>query len=188
MTTWLITGCSTGIGRTLAEAVAAAGHNLVVTARDVSSVADIAETAPDRVVAAPLDVTRPEQVTAAAQLADERFGGVDVLVNNAGYGYRAAVEEGDDADVRTLFDTHIFGTVATIKAVLPGMRPAGAEPSSTSPRSERRSPRPGRATTPRPRPRSRASAGHCTPNSRRSASRSRSSNPEVSAPTSPGGP
>jgi NAD(P)-dependent dehydrogenase (short-subunit alcohol dehydrogenase family) len=56
------------------------------------------------------------------QQAQERFGGVDVLVNNAGYGYRAAVEEGDDADIRTLFETHLFGTVAMIKAVLPGMR------------------------------------------------------------------
>jgi NAD(P)-dependent dehydrogenase (short-subunit alcohol dehydrogenase family) len=122
MTTWLITGCSTGIGRTLAEAVAAAGHNVVVTARDVAKVSDIAEVAPERVLAVPLDVTRPDQVRAAAQRAEERFGGVDVLVNNAGYGYRAAVEEGVDADVRTLFETHIFGTVSTIKAVLPGMR------------------------------------------------------------------
>ena len=70
----------------------------------------------------PLDVTSPEQVTAAVRQAEERFGGIDVLVNNAGYGYRAAVEEGDDGDVRTLFETHFFGTVATIKAVLPGMR------------------------------------------------------------------
>ena len=56
------------------------------------------------------------------QQAQDRFGGIDVLVNNAGYGYRAAVEEGDDTDVRTLFETHFFGTVAMIKAVLPGMR------------------------------------------------------------------
>ena len=69
-----------------------------------------------------LDVTKPDQVAAASQGADERFGGIDVLVNNAGYGYRAAIEEGDDAEVRALFDTHFFGTVAMIKAVLPGMR------------------------------------------------------------------
>src|SRR6185295_5484516 len=101
MSTWLITGCSTGLGRSLADAVIGAGHNAVVAARDV---------------------TKPEQVASAVQQAQERFGGVDVLVNNAGYGYRAAVEEGDDVDVRTLFETHFFGTVAMIKAVLPGMR------------------------------------------------------------------
>jgi NAD(P)-dependent dehydrogenase (short-subunit alcohol dehydrogenase family) len=124
MSTWLITGCSTGLGRSLAEAVIGAGHNAVVTARDVSRVADLAEAAPDRVLAVALDVTDPQQVTAAVSQAEERFGGVDVLVNNAGYGYRAAVEEGDDADVRMLFETHFFGTVAMIKAVLPGMRGA----------------------------------------------------------------
>ena len=122
MTTWLITGCSTGLGRALADAVIAAGHNAVVTARDVAKVADLAEATPGRVLAVALDVTEPAQVTLAVRQAEERFGGVDVLVNNAGYGYRAAIEEGDDADVRTLFDTHFFGTVAMIKAVLPGMR------------------------------------------------------------------
>ncbi|OBI02633.1 oxidoreductase [Mycobacterium scrofulaceum] len=122
MTTWLITGCSTGLGRALAEAVVGAGHDVVVTARDVAKVADLASAAPDRVLAAALDVTDPGQVAAAVQAAHDRFGRVDVLVNNAGYGYRAAVEEGDDAAVRTLFDTHFFGTVAMIKAVLPGMR------------------------------------------------------------------
>jgi NAD(P)-dependent dehydrogenase (short-subunit alcohol dehydrogenase family) len=122
MSTWLITGCSTGLGRALAEAVIGTGHNAIVTARSVSSVADLAETTPERVLAVALDVTRPHQVVSAVRQAEERFGGVDALVNNAGYGYRAAVEEGDDADVRTLFETHFFGTVAMIKAVLPGMR------------------------------------------------------------------
>ncbi|MGB9305394.1 MAG: oxidoreductase, partial [Mycobacterium sp.] len=122
MATWLITGCSTGLGRALAEAVIAAGHNAVVTARDAARVADLADATPDRVLAVALDVTNPGQVAAAARQADERFGGVDVLVNNAGYGYRGAIEEGDDADVRALFETHFFGTVAMIKAVLPGMR------------------------------------------------------------------
>jgi NAD(P)-dependent dehydrogenase (short-subunit alcohol dehydrogenase family) len=122
MPTWLITGCSTGLGRALAEAVIGAGHNAVVTARDATKVADLAEAAPDRVLPVALDVTEPDQVGSAVRQAQERFGGVDVLVNNAGYGYRAAVEEGDDAEVRTLFETHFFGAIALIKAVLPGMR------------------------------------------------------------------
>jgi NAD(P)-dependent dehydrogenase (short-subunit alcohol dehydrogenase family) len=122
MSTWLITGCSTGLGRALAQAVIGAGHNAVVTARDAAAVADLAESAPERVLAVALDVTEPTQVTSAVQQAQQRFEHVDVLVNNAGYGYRAAIEEGDDAEVRTLFETHFFGTVAMIKAVLPDMR------------------------------------------------------------------
>jgi NAD(P)-dependent dehydrogenase (short-subunit alcohol dehydrogenase family) len=122
MSTWLVTGCSTGLGRALAQSATASGHNVVVTARDVSKVADLADVAPERVLALALDVTRPDQVADAVQQAEQKFDGVDVLVNNAGYGYRAAVEEGDDADVRTLFETHFFGAVAMIKAVLPGMR------------------------------------------------------------------
>ncbi|MGD1173365.1 oxidoreductase [Mycobacterium seoulense] len=122
MSTWLITGCSSGLGRALAEAVIEAGHHAVVTARDVAKVADLAAVAPERVLAAALDVTDPAQVASAVGQAHDRFGRVDVLVNNAGYGYRAAVEEGDDAEVRALFETHFFGTVAMIKAVLPGMR------------------------------------------------------------------
>ena len=122
MSTWLITGCSSGLGRALAEAVIGAGHNAVVTARNVTSVADLSDTSPERVLAVALDVTKPEQVASAVQQAEQRFGGVNVLVNNAGYGYRSAVEEGDDADIRTLFETHFFGAVAMIKAVLPGMR------------------------------------------------------------------
>jgi NAD(P)-dependent dehydrogenase (short-subunit alcohol dehydrogenase family) len=122
MSTWLITGCSSGLGRALAEVVIGAGHNAVVTARNVNSVADLSGPARERVLAVALDVTKPDQVASAVQQAQQRFGSVDVLVNNAGYGYRGAVEEGDDADVRTLFETHFFGSVAMIKAVLPGMR------------------------------------------------------------------
>jgi NAD(P)-dependent dehydrogenase (short-subunit alcohol dehydrogenase family) len=122
MSTWFITGCSTGLGRALTEAVIGSGHNAVVTARDVKKVADLADTAPERVLAVALDITKPEQVASAVHQAHERFADIDVLVNNAGYGYRAAIEEGDDAEIRALFETHFFGTVAMIKAVLPGMR------------------------------------------------------------------
>ncbi|GLC63052.1 hypothetical protein PLESTB_001975700 [Pleodorina starrii] len=122
MATWLITGCSTGLGRALAEAVLAHGDNAVVTARDVAKVQDLADAYPDTAIAVMLDVTDDAQVTAAVGAAEARFGVVDVLVNNAGYGYRAAVEEGEDGPVHRLFDTHVFGTVRTIKAVLPGMR------------------------------------------------------------------
>jgi NAD(P)-dependent dehydrogenase (short-subunit alcohol dehydrogenase family) len=122
MSTWLITGCSAGLGRALADAVIAAGHSAVVTARDVGKVADLAHGNSDRVLALPLDVTDTAQVSNTVGQAEEKFGGVDVLVNNAGYGYRAAVEEGDESDIRALFETQFFGSVAMIKAVLPGMR------------------------------------------------------------------
>lgn len=77
---------------------------------------------PHTALALPLDVTDKKQISSAVQQAQARFGGIDVLVNNAGYGYRAAVEEADDADVRQLFDTNLFGAVDMIKAVLPDMR------------------------------------------------------------------
>jgi NAD(P)-dependent dehydrogenase (short-subunit alcohol dehydrogenase family) len=120
--TWLITGCSTGLGRALAETVLAAGQNAVVTARDAGKVADLATNNTDRVLPLALDVTDSTQVTDAVSQAEEKFGHIDVLVNNAGYGYRAAVEEGDESDIRQLFETQFFGAVAMIKAVLPGMR------------------------------------------------------------------
>ena len=122
MPTWLITGCSTGLGRHLAEAVLEHGHQAVVTARDPGSVQDLVDQHPDTALAMALDVTDPEQVRASVRAAEERFGGVDVLVNNAGYGYRAALEEGDEAEVAQLFATNFFGAVALTKAVLPGMR------------------------------------------------------------------
>lgn len=122
LATWLITGCSTGLGRALARAVLAHGHNAVVTARNVNAVQGIADAFPDTALALPLDVTDRAQITLVAKETKMRFGGIDVLVNNAGYGYRAAVEEADDADIRRLFDTNVFGAVDMIKAVLPEMR------------------------------------------------------------------
>jgi NAD(P)-dependent dehydrogenase (short-subunit alcohol dehydrogenase family) len=122
MPTWFITGCSTGLGRHLAEAVLARGYNAVVTARDAVKVQDLVDAYPNTGLALALDVTDDAQVTDAVQQAEERFGGLNVLVNNAGYGYRAAVEEGGEPEVAKLFATNFFGPVAMIKAVLPGMR------------------------------------------------------------------
>ena len=119
---WLITGCSTGIGREIARAALEVGHSVAVTARNVDAVADFVDQFGDRALALPLDVTDRDQITSAVGSVEKTFGGIDVLVNNAGYGYMAAVEEGEDAEVRKLFDTNYFGVVDTLKAVLPGMR------------------------------------------------------------------
>ncbi|GAA2412168.1 oxidoreductase [Actinomadura vinacea] len=122
MKTWLITGCSTGFGRELARAVLSHGDRAVVTARDVEQIKDIVEAAGDRALALPLDVTRPEHVRAAVQTAQDRFGGIDVLVNNAGIGYFAAVEESTDEEIRRMFEINVFGLSDVTRAVLPGMR------------------------------------------------------------------
>lgn len=122
MAVWLITGCSTGLGRALALAVLEQGHQVVVTSRGVAELQDIADRYPDTALATALDVTDPAAAVSAVAAAHDRFGAVDVLVNNAGYGYRAAVEEGDESDVHALFAVNFFGAVSTIKAVLPGMR------------------------------------------------------------------
>jgi NAD(P)-dependent dehydrogenase (short-subunit alcohol dehydrogenase family) len=122
MPTWFITGCSTGLGRALAIAALRRDLNVVVTARDPESVADIVADHPDTSLALALDVTDGAQIATAVAAAQERFGAIDVLVNNAGYGYRAAVEEGEPEDVQRLFDSQFFGVVELIKAVLPGMR------------------------------------------------------------------
>ena len=120
---WLITGCSTGFGRELANLVLARqGWRAVATARDPARVADLAWRAEDRALAVGLDVTDPEQITAAVKAAQARFGAIDVLVNNAGYGYQATVEEGEDAEIRAQFEANVFGLFALTRAVLPGMR------------------------------------------------------------------
>jgi NAD(P)-dependent dehydrogenase (short-subunit alcohol dehydrogenase family) len=122
---WLITGCSTGIGREIAALALEQGYRVVVTARKPEAVADLVAPHGERALALALDVTDRAQIVAAIAAAEDAFGGVDVLVNNAGYGYMAALEEGEDDEVRRLFDTNYFGVVDTIKAVLPGMRSRG---------------------------------------------------------------
>src|SRR3954471_8832119 len=119
---WFITGCSTGFGRELARLVLARGWRAVVTARDKARVADLVGSHRGRAPALDLDVTDEAQITAAVRTAEERFGAIDVLVNNAGYGYQAAVEEGVEAEIRAQFDANVFGLFAMIRAVLPGMR------------------------------------------------------------------
>jgi NAD(P)-dependent dehydrogenase (short-subunit alcohol dehydrogenase family) len=119
---WMITGCSTGFGRELAKLVLARGWRAVVTARDPSKVKDIAETHGNRALVLPLDVTNRTQIDDVVAQAKQHFGRIDALVNNAGYGYLAAIEEGEDDEVRAMFETNVFGLIDITKAVLPIMR------------------------------------------------------------------
>jgi NAD(P)-dependent dehydrogenase (short-subunit alcohol dehydrogenase family) len=122
---WLITGSSSGFGRSLAEAALERGDRVVATARRPDSLDELVARDPERVLALALDVTSSDQVGAAVDAAIERFGTVDVLVNNAGYGSVGAVEEIDMDDLRTLMDTMFFGAVAMTQAVIPHMRERG---------------------------------------------------------------
>lgn len=119
---WFITGCSTGLGRALAQRVLEHGHRAVVTARRTDQISDIVADYSANALAVALDINDHTQVDAAIAQADEQFGGIDVLVNNAGYGYLAAVEEGDEQDIRDMFETNFFSLAALIRKVLPGMR------------------------------------------------------------------
>ena len=122
MKTWLITGCSSGIGAGIAKAVLRSGDQAVVTARNKDKVMDIIKDYPETALAVSLDVCDNESIKNAVQEANEKFGTIDVLVNNAGYGYRSAVEEGEIEAVQTLYQTNLFGPIELIKAVLPKMR------------------------------------------------------------------
>ena len=123
---WFITGCSTGLGRALAERVLEQGHRCVVTARDVAQVKPIAARWPRLSLAVALDVTDPSQIETAVKEARRAFGRIDVLVNNAGYGYLAAIEEGDDDAIRAMFDTNFFALAGLTRRVLPVMRSQGS--------------------------------------------------------------
>ena len=122
MKTWLITGCSSGIGRGIAKAALEKGDQVVVTARNPESVKSLTEAYPDTALAVALDVTKTDSISDALRQAHTRFGTIDVLVNNAGHGYRSALEEGEPDNVVELFQTNVFGPVELIKAVLPDMR------------------------------------------------------------------
>ena len=119
---WLISGCSSGLGRELARAVLEHGWRAAVTARDPARLAELVRGHDASALALPLDVTDGAQIEAAVRAAEERFGRIDVLVNNAGYGYQASVEEGVDAEIRAQFEANVFGLFALTRAVLPGMR------------------------------------------------------------------
>ena len=119
---WFITGCSTGFGRELARGVLERGFRAVATARDPSRVQDLVSGGDGRGLALPLDVNDARQIAAAVGEAERTFGGIDVLVNNAGYGYQASIEEGVEAEIRAMFEANVFGLAAVTRAVLPGMR------------------------------------------------------------------
>src|SRR5271169_2490048 len=119
---WFITGCSTGFGRELSVILLKRGYRVVVTARDKAKVEDIVAAHDKNGLAVALDVDKQDQIDAAVEAAKRKFGRIDALVNNAGYGYLDAVEEGDDADIRAMFETNFFGLAALTRAVLPVMR------------------------------------------------------------------
>ena len=123
---WFITGCATGFGRSLAQAALQRGDSVAVTDRGLDAVTDLAAAWPDTALALGLDVTRPDQVRAALDAAFDRFGRIDVLVNNAGYGLLAAIEEASDAQIRQMFEVNFFGMLDIIRTALPRLRAQGA--------------------------------------------------------------
>jgi NAD(P)-dependent dehydrogenase (short-subunit alcohol dehydrogenase family) len=122
---WFITGCSTGLGRALAEGVLRHGYRCVATARNPADIADIVRAHPNTSVALALDVTDDKQRHDVVARAEEAFGGIDVLVNNAGHGYSAAIEEGEEDEIRRMFETNFFALAAMTRLVLSRMRPRG---------------------------------------------------------------
>ncbi len=117
---WMITGCSTGFGRELTKHVLELGYRAVVTARNPDDIREIASKGETLVIG--LDVTDLCQINAAVKAAEDKFKRIDVLVNNAGIGYFAAVEESEEDQIRRMFEINVFGLSRMIHAVLPGMR------------------------------------------------------------------
>jgi NAD(P)-dependent dehydrogenase (short-subunit alcohol dehydrogenase family) len=120
--TWFITGASTGFGRLLAEEVLKNGGKVVATARKLDNVADLEAKHPERAHALALDVTDAAQVDSAVTQAFAKFGHVDVLVNNAGYGVAGAIEEVSEAEFMPMFETNVFGLLRVTRAFLPYLR------------------------------------------------------------------
>jgi NAD(P)-dependent dehydrogenase (short-subunit alcohol dehydrogenase family) len=120
--TWFITGASSGFGREIALAVIASGGKVIATARNPAVLDGIVQSAPERAMAVALDVTDKQQLANALAAAEQRFGSIDVLVNNAGYGLIGSIEEADEAAIRRVFEVNFFGMVAVTRALLPGFR------------------------------------------------------------------
>ncbi|MEW1888993.1 oxidoreductase [Streptomyces sp. NBC_00523] len=123
---WLITGASSGFGRSIAEAALAAGDTVVATARRPEALDDLVAAHPDRAVAVRLDVTDTARIADVVADTVLWYGRIDVLVNNAGMGLVGAVEETSDRELRDLMDLHFFGPAALVRAVLPHMRRNGS--------------------------------------------------------------
>jgi len=119
---WFITGCSSGMGRLLAEEVLKAGDKVVATARNIGTIADLEKKYPDTARALSLDVTHPQQIATAVEQALEHFGHIDVLVNNAGYGLMGAIEEVQDDEIAREIETNVYGVVNVTRALLPHLR------------------------------------------------------------------
>lgn len=119
---WFITGCSTGFGRELAKQLLEKDYRVVVTARDASKIRDLIEINAENALGLALDVTDEKQVKDSIAAAVERFGQIDVLVNNAGFGYFGSVEESDESEARAMFEANFWGLSAMTRAVLPTMR------------------------------------------------------------------
>jgi len=123
---WFVTGSSRGLGRTLVEAILAAGDKVIATARKPEELKDLSAIYDDRIRAVKLDVTSPEEVEQAVATAVETFGRIDVLVNNAGYGFLGAFEEMSDQEFKGQIDTNFWGVVNVTRAILPHLRQQGS--------------------------------------------------------------
>ncbi len=119
---WFITGCSTGLGYELGKRVLERGDSAVLTARSPDKLRELRSQYNDKAIALSLDVTDDNAIEKAVADAEAHFGRIDVLVNNAGYGYFSAIEEGEDAEIRRQFETNVFGLYSVTRRVLPGMR------------------------------------------------------------------
>lgn len=122
MKTWMITGCSSGIGRGIAEAALKRGDCVVATARNKEHIIDFGAEYSERVLKVSLELTNDEMIDQAVNLATDHFGKIDVLVNNAGHGYRSALEEGEADGIDEVFQTNLFGAIKLIQKILPQMR------------------------------------------------------------------
>jgi NAD(P)-dependent dehydrogenase (short-subunit alcohol dehydrogenase family) len=119
---WLITGCSGGFGRAMSEQLLARGDRVLMTVRDPAAVLHLCEKYPATARSFALSLADPEQIASVVREAESCFGGIDVLVNNAGYVLFGGVEEATPAQYRAIFEVNFFGALEVMRAVLPGMR------------------------------------------------------------------